>query len=88
MPTVLINFLFYNASSKIYTWNKKSTEPRLIYKKEKIKKVEIKKEETLYLTSSKAKSLIKKYKIEKITLSGAEQDNIQLQIVQLGSLFE
>src|SRR4030043_1334725 len=57
LPTVLINFLFYNASSKIYTWNKQSTEPRLIYKKEKIKKVEIKKEPAALLKITKQSRL-------------------------------
>ena len=57
LPNVLINFTFFKISSKIYTWKRKSTEPRLIYKKEKVKMEKKKKEPAALLKITKESRL-------------------------------
>jgi len=57
LPSVLINFVFFNVSSKIYTWKRKSIEPRLVYKKERVKAKKEKKEPAALLKITKQSRL-------------------------------
>lgn len=55
--SVLISFVFFNISSKVYIWRRKQTEPRLVYKKEKIKAKKEKAEPAVLLKITKQSRL-------------------------------
>lgn len=57
LPNVLINFVIFNVSSKIYTWKRKQIEPRLVYKKEKVRAEKEKKEPAALLKITKQSRL-------------------------------